>query len=278
MGRNRLLILAVGVMSLIATARSPALARPSAPPTAHLRYFLNSGWLVETEHYALVFDYVDAIDAARLPVSSSFDPTTIGGRHLIVFVSHGHSDHYAPVIFDWAGARPDTQYVFGWAPPARKERIHVMNARESWRVGDVSVKTTGSTDEGVGFMVSVDGVTLFHAGDLAAWSDAERPAFDSEIAWLRSQTAALDLAFFPVATGSACDPRPAIWEGVESAAMALAPRVLVPMHVRCADRLDIYRRFAEEVAPRLPHTTVVPATAVGEEFLYRHGTLSPARP
>ena len=114
---------------------------------------------------------------------------------------------------------------------------------QTWSPGDLVVTTTVATDEGVGFLVTVDGLTLYHAGDHARWADQSAEAFEAEIRWLKSRVSTIDLAFFPIATGAACDPRPSIWQGVRFAALELTPRVLIPMHVQCLDKLDLYERF-----------------------------------
>jgi L-ascorbate metabolism protein UlaG (beta-lactamase superfamily) len=122
-------------------------------------------------------------------------------------------------------------------------------------------------------MVGVDGITIFHAGDHALWSDESAEAFAAEIQWLKKQGASIDLAFFPIATGFPCEPRPSIWKGVRTAALELRPRVLVPMHVSCVDQLSLYERFREEIGPQLPDTQVVAPVSRGEWFQYERGVL-----
>ena len=116
-------------------------------------------------------------------------------------------------------------------------------------------------------------MTLYHAGDHARWSDKSAEAFEAEIRWLKSRASAIDLAFFPIATGAACDPRPSIWQGVRFAALELKPRVLIPMHVQCLDKLDLYERFRAEVSGELRATTVVAPVRLGERFHYEAGRL-----
>jgi len=149
-----------------------------------------------------------------------------------------------------------------------------MKPHESWSPGDLVVATTGSTDEGVGFLVTVDGLTLYHAGDHARWADEDAKAFEAEIRWLKSGPSAIDLAFFPIATGAACDPRPSIWQGVRFAALELKPRVLIPMHVQCVDKLYLYEQFRSAVRAEVGATSVVAPTLVGERFHYEGGELT----
>jgi L-ascorbate metabolism protein UlaG (beta-lactamase superfamily) len=247
----------------------------SAAPVAEMRYLQNSGWLLLTAGHVLVFDYVpsmgsvDGVEELPAGLAPAFD--SYGDRRVVVFVTHGHADHYSPRVFEWAARHPSIDYVLGSPLPNQPQSARVMAPHEDWSSGGLRVRTTGSTDEGVGFLVTVDGITVFHAGDHARWSDSSAAAFDAEIQWLKTQGAAIDLAFFPIATGFACEPRPSIWKGVRTAVLELRPRVLVPMHVRCASRISLYEQFRQEVGPQLPGTQVVAPAARGEWFRYEGG-------
>jgi L-ascorbate metabolism protein UlaG (beta-lactamase superfamily) len=245
----------------------------AAGPMADLRYFQNSGWLVKTAAHVLVFDYVEDVPGVEpLRAGEALKPEDLDGRRVVVFVSHGHLDHYSPAIAEWARRRPTIRYVVGW-PDSHLPKAHVMKPRETWSPGDLVVRTTGSTDEGVGFLVSVDGLTFYHAGDHARSEDDAGEAFEAEIRWLGNGQPAIDVAFLPIA-GAACEPRPSIWQGVRFAALELKPRVLIPMHVKCLDKLDLYERFRAEVSAEVGATTVVAPTRRGERFHYEDGRLS----
>lgn len=262
---------------LLAAGQQPAVGASSFAATADMRYLLNSGWLVLTRDHVLIFDYVESIDSASgsetLPraLAPAFD--SFGDRRIVVFVSHSHADHYSASVFEW-GKQAAIQYVVGSPLPGQAQGARVMNAHEDWSSGGLRVRTTGSTDQGVGFLVTVDGITVFHAGDHALWSDSSTERFEAEIQWLESQGASIDVAFFPIATGFACEPRPSIWKGVLSATKQISPRVLVPMHVRCTSQLSLYERFREEISPQLTGTQVVAPSASGEWFRYEAGILS----
>jgi len=152
---------------------------PAGGATAELRYFQHSGWLVKTAAHVLVFDYVEAIPGGNvLPAALALSPRDLDGKQAVVFVSHGHVDHYWPGIGEWSRQRPGIRYVVGW-PDSHLPGAHAMKPHETWSPGDLLVATTGSTDEGVGFLVTVDGLTLYHAGDHARWADQDAKAFDS---------------------------------------------------------------------------------------------------
>ena len=87
---------------------------PATRPGADLRYFQHSGWLVKTAAHVLVFDYVEVIPGGdALPTGVALKPEDLDGRRAVLFVSHGHVDHYSPAIAEWAKERPNIRYVVG---------------------------------------------------------------------------------------------------------------------------------------------------------------------
>lgn len=145
-------------------------------------------FVVETESATLVFDYwrdpvFESKDAARLPL---FVREIDKEKPIYVFVSHHHKDHYSREIFSWSTIFPHIRFILSY-DTARFAR-HIINPVgtyagpkpnpkdvTSMRPGDffkdslISVSSFGSTDIGVSYVVSVDGETIFHAGDLNAW-------------------------------------------------------------------------------------------------------------
>ena len=165
-----------------------------------ITYFYNSGFAVKIGENLLVFDYyVDS--EKKLPELIS------RAKNVYFFASHWHGDHFSPKIFAWEKEAsryilssdikdyvPDTDADIVWMEPYQEQTIDNM-----------TVRTFGSTDEGVSFAVSIEGKTLFHAGDLNWWhwkgdteenkAEAKRMFFE-EIARLEGET--FDIVFFPV--------------------------------------------------------------------------------
>jgi L-ascorbate metabolism protein UlaG (beta-lactamase superfamily) len=252
-------------LAMLIAATSPI---PPETKKAEIRYLQNSGWVVKTPGHVLVFDYVETI-AGIESMPSDMAPVLDRQeeRKVIVFVSHAHADHYSPSIGAWAKSRADVQYVLGW-PESGLPNAHVLEARQKRTVAGLDVMTTASTDAGVGFLVTVDGLTLYHAGDHARWTDKSGDAFESEVQWLATQGRQIDVAFLPIATGAACEPRPSIWQGARHTAEVLKPHVVFPMHVRCPDRLDLYERFRVGAGIRLGQTRIVAPSRRDQAFHY----------
>lgn len=161
-----------------------------------ITYLYHSCFYVELEQHILLFDYYKG----ELPV---FDPT----KALYIFVSHGHQDHYQNAIFSID--HPNRTYILSNdIQISRQERIFRMQAHECKIFDAIHVGTLASTDEGVAFLVEVEGYQLYHAGDLHWWdwrnedtieeARAMELAFKQEIARI---TKPIDIAFVPV------DPR-----------------------------------------------------------------------
>ncbi len=187
-----------------------------------VHYLYHSGFVVETTHRLLIFDYYQGT-------------VPLGDKPVYVFSSHSHPDHYNPVILSWPTERTNIQYVFSSDIQVKQPQrnITIMSPYEEILVDDIRIKTFGSTDLGVSFLVSCEGIDIFHAGDLNWWywwedspagiAEAEA-AFKSEIAKIKGEH--IDLAFFPV------DPRLEhnYGLGAEYFIKEIKPRFLIPMH------------------------------------------------
>jgi len=268
-----LALLGAGMPCLV-TGETAAVPRTA---TLEIQYVQNSGFVVATDRHVLVFDYVPSIPGTeKLPNEKApWAGRQDDDRPVVVFATHAHSDHFSPEIFEWAETHRGIQYVLGFAEATPRSDVHVMAPHERLALPGLTVRTSGSTDAGVGFLVTIAGVTLFHAGDLGLWDEASREAFAAEIAWVKSQGLPVDLAFLPIATGVSCEPLPSIWEGVRLATRELDPKVLVPMHVRCIDRLSsIYERFRAETTVAFPGVEIAAPRRRGESLRFCDGVLS----
>lgn len=166
----------------------------------NLYYLHHSGVAVETKTQLLVFDYWED-GALRGGVPELARQV---GKPLTVFVSHVHHDHYNPAIFDWADTVPEVTYVLSSDVPAR-DGCHSMGPGSTLKLPAMTVTALRSTDEGVAFLVEVDGAVLFHSGDLhwwhwpgedPEWNEAMGRAYRAQIRRLQGRR--IDVAFVPV--------------------------------------------------------------------------------
>lgn len=165
-----------------------------------ITYLEHSGFLVETDECAIIFDYFKG-EIPALPTAVS----------LYVLASHAHHDHFNPAIFSLKEQYPKTTFILSDDISGHDQPyVHKAAPDESAQFPHFSLKTTDSTDQGISFLLSLcSGETLFHAGDLNWWTwigeETEEEAlsmetrFKTEVAKLKS--IAIDAAFLPL------DPR-----------------------------------------------------------------------
>lgn len=200
-----------------------------------VQYIYHSGFIVETAQYILIFDYFQG-------------PVKLKGKRTIVFASHNHADHYNPVILNWQKENPEIDYVFSSDINIKhnKGKIKLLSPYEETAIDNVQIKTFGSTDLGVSFLVSCNNLDIFHAGDLNWWywwgesfeeiANAEK-LYKEEIAKLKGTN--IDIAFFPV------DPRLEhnYRVGADYFIEQISPKILIPMHF--ADHPETAEKYAE---------------------------------
>ena len=223
-------------------ARPAALERAPKMGEAIVWYLGHMGWAVRTANHFMVFDY----DGRGVPpdepslANGSIDPNQIKDLPTTVFITHSHTDHYAPAVFDWKKTVKDITYVAG-SKPEGKDGYVLMAPRDTKTLGGLEVTTTRANDEGVGYFVRVDGVTIFHSGDHSAGNGAPG-SFELEIDFLVGRGLRVDLLFMPISgTGDQ-----EMNQGVHYAMKQLAAGAMFPGHV--SGREDVYAEFARDAA------------------------------
>lgn len=196
-----------------------------------IEYIFNSGFTIETKNHFLIFDYYKG------DINFSNKKTT-------VFVSHGHGDHYNPEIFNFDG---NIDYVISDDLKV-EQKVNYVKPGSELKLKDIDINVFGSTDLGVSFLVSVDDLNIFHAGDLNWWywendsekekSDMEKQ-FKNEVNKIKDNN--IDVAFFPV------DPRlgEAFSKGGEYFIDVISPKYFVPMHF--GDNYDATTNFIHKM-------------------------------
>lgn len=187
-----------------------------------LTYIFHSGFVLETDRFILIFDYwMDPANVVPRFLS--------GGRHVYVFSSHFHEDHFNKEVLQWKNDNPFTDYTYILSKDilkrrrAKKEDADVWLAKGgTWEDENIKVTATGSNDSGVSWIVEVDDKRVFHAGDLCNWFArflaenapdetiyseelreyfnpvAEEKRFLGELKDIRKITDSFDLVMFPV--------------------------------------------------------------------------------
>ena len=197
---------------------------------AEICYLGHSGWAVKTRDHLLVFDYFTdgALPDAPALANGYVAPAELAGERVTVFVSHAHPDHFDPAVFAWRGAIPRLTYVLGFEPDSAPPHVRV-EPRQTRTVDGMRVTAIASTDQGVGFVVEVDGLVIFHAGDHANRRRDLTGDYPPEIDFLAASGLRPDIAFVPV-SGCGFGDQEAVRLGVQYALDKLAPELFLPMH------------------------------------------------
>ena len=169
-----------------------------------ITYIGHSGFLAETEKHLLLFDYYkgslpDLPEEKPLYVFVSHRHEDHFNPEIFKLAGKGRKVTYV-LSFDirlteknlsrW-GLKAETAEISGsgafsdaavpsddgnWLQQAGEKtqrgeygRLISLRDNEVFEMEDMKVETFRSTDEGVAFLVTVDGVTLYHAGDLNWW-------------------------------------------------------------------------------------------------------------
>lgn len=239
---------------------------------AKIHYLYHDGFIVETQSHILVFDYFNnQSNSGGRALSNGVISEEVFNteKKVYVLVSHGHGDHYNPVIFNWKDTNPNIEYIMSNDIQVKDidSEYKAISEGESIQLDTIFIKAFGSTDIGVSFLVKVDGISLFHAGDLNLWhwkdeSDEDNAqmaeAFKAEIHKLEGEE--IDIAFFPV------DPRLEEYYdlGGKYFIEKLSPKLFIPMHF--GDNNKVTKDFAEDL--KSCGTKIVVINERGQEILF----------
>ncbi len=224
-------------------------------PVVHHLY--HSGVAVEFENKMLIFDYSNnnVSGNQKRKISSGVITTEdlLPKDNIFVFVSHSHGDHFNSHIFKWEEElNNDIYYILSNDITTKKEKENFIfvDKYEQNKIKDIEIKTLGSTDRGVSFLVSIAGINIFHAGDLNWWhwnnnSEAkqkqEEKDYKKEIQKLENINKEINIAFIPV------DPRleEYFYLAGEYFADKINPDYLIPIHF--GSQFDITQKFADKI-------------------------------
>lgn len=215
-----------------------------------LFYLSHSAFALTTEKTALIFDY-----PVEYQIEKGFDEGYVkadelkGFEHVYFLTSHVHGDHFKKSIFEYAAA--NVKYIVDSEIRTPIDAIK-MSPYETYSDDVLTVKTFGSTDMGISFLIELEGKRIFHAGDLNCWhwvnenddfhEKEARDAFAKEMKILTPAVSDCDLAMFPVddrMQGSYDDGAVFFMETIH-------PKLFVPMHFW--GKHDVAAAFAKKYA------------------------------
>ncbi|MEG0775596.1 MBL fold metallo-hydrolase [Clostridium sp.] len=238
---------------------------------AKIHYLYHSGFAIETTNHFLVLDYYK--NPSNKLIKNILSPDNIKlKKNMYVFSSHSHGDHFNPAIFKWQQYNPEIKYVLSSDIDIEESHCTYIRISEGdeKRIDDITIRAYGSTDIGISFLVKVDELVIFHAGDLNWWHWKEdsleeqklaEVSFKQHIEKIKAHEAYIDIAFFPV------DPRleESYYIGGEYFSKELQPKLFIPMHF--GDETSVTRFFSEKIKELNISSAVI--TTNGQEIMFK---------
>ncbi|MFW5986316.1 MAG: MBL fold metallo-hydrolase [Halanaerobiales bacterium] len=216
-------------------------------------HLYHSGVAVEYKQRLLVFDYYDnnPVGKDRNLSGGVINPENLSKyKEIDVFVSHRHGDHYNPIIFNWREKNNNIKYFLSndIGKAEKGDNVFYLGQDQELSTDDMQIKTFGSTDLGISFLVEINGSSIFHAGDLNWWcwkSFSERELkreerdYKNEISKLKGEK--IDIAFVPV------DPRLDKYYYLAGSYFIeeIKPELFIPIHF--GNRYGITKKFADKM-------------------------------
>jgi L-ascorbate metabolism protein UlaG (beta-lactamase superfamily) len=150
-----------------------------------------------------------------------------------------------------------------------------MAGRMEKTVGDLKLWTIPSTDAGVGMVVEVDDITIFHAGDHTNGKDGLMEEFRGEIDYIAAKGIRPDICFMGIRGCSLGQPEQ-VKEGVYYTLKTPKPRVFIPMHA--GGQGQIYEEFIEAAQGQFASVQMVAPDNRGDHFVYKKGKIKDPKP
>lgn len=205
-----------------------------------LDYIYHSGFAIGAEGVTLIIDYYKDSSETERNRGVVHDYLLQKPGKLYVLSTHFHPDHFNREILTWKEQRPDIIYIFSKDilkhRRAKQEDAIYINKGESYEDDALRIDAFGSTDVGISFLIHLQGMHIFHAGDLNNWHwNEEVPceeavgyekAFLQELSLLAAAYPHFDAAMFPV------DPRLGkdYMRGAQQFVDAIEVDHFIPMH------------------------------------------------
>jgi len=263
----------IGLLLIIFTMTLPAgksnrtetlLTKKLKKNEAVIWYLSHSGWAVKTQNHLLVFDYWENEKKPEHPslANGFINPKEISKQDIYVFVSHGHSDHYDPTILEWEKSVENIKYIFGWKATENPSHIHFNTKRETREIDGLKIFNIYHSFDNIpesAFLVLVDGLAIYHAGDHSHSKGPLNPTFKENNRYLAGMVKNIDFIFIPT-----------FGDGLYTTE-TLSPKVVFPMHD--GDNERQYNIFAAKAAQRGLKVKVGTAAKRGDCFLYSKGKL-----
>ncbi|MFC1887197.1 ankyrin repeat domain-containing protein [Candidatus Cloacimonadota bacterium] len=239
---------------------------------AAIWYLGHNGWGILTENNFIIIDYWLWQRGADQPSlnNGSIDPEEIADKKITVISTHEHADHYDPRIWEWRSGLEDVTYIMGFQPETEEEYIF-LPARKDTMINDIKFTSITSNDSGIGFLMELDGITVFHPGDHANRQRDFSGTYIAEIEFLKEKQPEIDISFMPI-SGCGFGDLEAVKLGVYRTLEELPANVFFPMHSIGGEYR--YSEFIDEMEETTDFKVQsIAATQIGDRYYYKKGKI-----
>ena len=238
-----------------------------------ITYIGHSGFLVEMQDAYFLFDYYQG----DIP---DFDQK----KDLYIFASHFHKDHYNKEILEYFATHEKSRFIVSRDIRIQKHlqkkygedvelegRVYQLKANTVTEIPDeeevLRIETFKSTDIGVAYLITYEGKTIYHAGDLNMWIWAgETKAYNNDMKakylkqmeLLRGRD--IDAAFVPLDPRLEADSD----RGLEVFLNMTNTKHVFPMH--CWEQYDVIEKFKQKPEHQKYKEQVMSIHGRGEKF------------
>lgn len=237
-------------------------------------YLFHTGWVVKTKNYLLMFDYVPLDHyalrkgAAACLSNGEINPHQIKDQDVVVFVPMIHDENHVKTIYQWKKSIKNITYVFGENRVTGPAYLYIK-PRGRKKLKGMEIFTISTTGFGEGFVVKVDGITIFHGGDHES-SDQSWNKFTKEIDYLKElkeNIKKFDLIFLQMIFQEQIDSSKGVFYALEK----LQPKIMFP--TTAIARTPYYKEFVREAAVKKIKTKIECAENRGDIFFYKDGII-----
>jgi L-ascorbate metabolism protein UlaG (beta-lactamase superfamily) len=149
-------------------------------------YLGHSGFAVKIADTIMIFDYYldNPAGDKRALETGVVDPDEIKDKKVLIFSSHRHPDHFNPLILSWKEKLPQAEFFFSSdiTKKHHREWTNILKPNQTYENEGLRIQTFKSTDAGVAFLVTINGIAVYHAGDLNWWHwDEESKAWNGDM-------------------------------------------------------------------------------------------------
>ncbi|NTV84293.1 MAG: hypothetical protein HGA23_08350, partial [Bacteroidales bacterium] len=208
----------------------------------------------KADHTCLASGFIDTADLKNQPVT--------------FFSTHEHADHFNNSIFAYRENLPAAEYILCFEPVGVSDEYTYLPVNSETEIDGMKIYVIKSTDSGGGYLVEVDGLTIFHMGDHANGDDVLSAAYSHEIEIVAAKHKDIDILFGPIRGCSLGTPEQ-VKTGTYYTVEKLHPSLFVPMHSGSYTFQN--KIFTDQARENGLTQNMKYLTAKGDRFEYRKG-------